>query len=295
MMPALIGPDDLPEWVPGRALISDGAGKWNGVEVCAYQYGPLEVSLPPLRDFMIIGYNRFGTVWRSLDGRWHSESLAVGECSLVNKETSSNWRWSCNLENTLIHLPHRTIAEIAAEMFDRDVKNVQIRDVLKVDDPVLRFAVQTLEREARHPTHGSSLFVDAMTRGLCIHLLRNYSTFNYRESATPGMLPRRQAREVAEYIEVNLAQQISLPKLACLIGVSPHHFYRQFKSRFGCSPHSYVMQQRLAHAQRLISRGGRPLKEIASACGFYDQSHMNRLFRKMLNTTPKALELASRR
>jgi AraC family transcriptional regulator len=46
------------------------------------------------------------------------------------------------------------------------------------------------------------------------------------------------------------------------------------------------MRWRLDHAKRQLERRNLPLKVLAANCGFSDQSHMTRFFRRMLDTTP---------
>ncbi|MBU2122025.1 MAG: helix-turn-helix domain-containing protein [Gammaproteobacteria bacterium] len=46
------------------------------------------------------------------------------------------------------------------------------------------------------------------------------------------------------------------------------------------------LDQRVKHAQRQLARPDVPLKVVAANCGFSDQSHMTRVFRRVLNVTP---------
>jgi AraC family transcriptional regulator len=68
--------------------------------------------------------------------------------------------------------------------------------------------------------------------------------------------------------------------------LSLFHFLRKFRTEFGCPPHAYVMQRRIEHAKRQMARRDIPLKVVAADCGFSDQSHMTRVFRRLLGTTP---------
>ena len=46
------------------------------------------------------------------------------------------------------------------------------------------------------------------------------------------------------------------------------------------------MQMRLQSARRLLARTNLPLLQIAIDCGFTDESHLIRAFRKDIGTTP---------
>jgi AraC family transcriptional regulator len=71
-------------------------------------------------------------------------------------------------------------------------------------------------------------------------------------------------------------------------GVHPVHLARQFRRYFGCAPADYVRQRRVELAALLVRTTPRPLAEIAYACGFVDQSHLNRAFVKTFATSPAA-------
>lgn len=60
---------------------------------------------------------------------------------------------------------------------------------------------------------------------------------------------------------------------------------RVFKKNLGISPHSYQIQTRIAHVQNLL-RSGASIAEASFHCGFFDQSHMSRAFKKVVGVTP---------
>lgn len=69
--------------------------------------------------------------------------------------------------------------------------------------------------------------------------------------------------------------------------LSRYHFIRKFKREAGLTPHQYVIQNRLRKAKELI-RGKVPLALAAAEAGFFDQSHLNRWFKRNLGVTPLA-------
>ena len=78
---------------------------------------------------------------------------------------------------------------------------------------------------------------------------------------------------------------IDLETLARKAGLSRFQALRAFKRRYGLPPHAYQIAVRLGQARRLLSEGNAPV-EVALRCGFVDQSHFNRHFKRGYGVTP---------
>ena len=89
-----------------------------------------------------------------------------------------------------------------------------------------------------------------------------------------------------DYIGDNLGSNLSVAELAAVACMSPSWFSRAFGAQTGQPVHAYVREQRLEQAMTHIRDGKLPLAEIAFRCGFADQSHMGRQFRKRFGVTP---------
>ena len=66
-----------------------------------------------------------------------------------------------------------------------------------------------------------------------------------------------------------------------------YHFARTFKQSEGATPHTFVLERRLARARELLTRTDLSLSEVAFAVGFADQSHFTRRFRQMVGVSPE--------
>lgn len=76
-------------------------------------------------------------------------------------------------------------------------------------------------------------------------------------------------------------------ELARLANMSVRAFERKFHSAFHLTPQKYLRRLRLHMAGRILAYTGRPLADVAASCGFADQSHFTREFRRHFGTTPK--------
>ncbi len=75
--------------------------------------------------------------------------------------------------------------------------------------------------------------------------------------------------------------------LSALTGLGIRQIERQFQEDVGLSPKTFSRIVRLQSALRRI-RAGQPLSEVALGCGFYDQAHMARDFRRLAAMSPTA-------
>lgn len=80
-------------------------------------------------------------------------------------------------------------------------------------------------------------------------------------------------------------QNVSLVELANIAMLSPWHFLRQFKKTVGMTPHAYLVHARLRKAKSLLL-AGHGILTVSSLCGFSDQSHFNRHFKRAQGITP---------
>lgn len=75
-------------------------------------------------------------------------------------------------------------------------------------------------------------------------------------------------------------------RLARAAGMSVRAFERAFAAEYGMSPQRYLRRLRLQAASRRLVSTREGLAEIAAGCGFADQSHFTREFRRLTGTTP---------
>lgn len=101
-----------------------------------------------------------------------------------------------------------------------------------------------------------------------------------------GGLARWQVRRTLAHVEANLASKLETRGLADVVSFSRSHFSRAFKRSLGVPPMAYVLTRRVERAKLMIATTREQLTEIALACGFADQSHLNRSFRRVVGTTP---------
>ena len=111
-----------------------------------------------------------------------------------------------------------------------------------------------------------------------------------REAPPPDGIDR-----VRDFIRVRYRDELHLAALARKAGLSPSHFSRRFKERFGRSPINYQLELRLRSACELLRTRDDPLDAIAAEVGFDDVYYFSRLFRRRLGEAPGAFRRSSRK
>lgn len=82
------------------------------------------------------------------------------------------------------------------------------------------------------------------------------------------------------------AGRVSIADAAVVAGVHPVHLSRVFQRHLGCSVSGWVRRRRVQWAADALTRWRGSLSEVATASGFADQSHMNRIFRRETGALP---------
>ena len=82
---------------------------------------------------------------------------------------------------------------------------------------------------------------------------------------------------------------LSIEKIARIFNLSPYYFVRSFNKHFGITPHRFILSLRVEKAKQMILKTNESFSFIAQMCGFSDQSHMIRIFKKILGYKPGIL------
>lgn len=89
-----------------------------------------------------------------------------------------------------------------------------------------------------------------------------------------------------ELMNDRFAERLSLADVAAAADVHPVHLAATFHRCYGVTFGAYLRRIRVEHARRALAESDDAVAEIALACGFFDQSHLSRVFREATGTTP---------
>jgi AraC family transcriptional regulator len=155
-------------------------------------------------------------------------------------------------------------------------------------DAVMLHLMQAMLPALERPDEVNALYLDSMFLAARDHIASAYGTFKTKVTEYKAGLTSRQLRHALEYIEANLSADVSLEDVANASAASVSSLTRGFKASLGVSPHNWLLNRRIALAQRLIYDSDTPLSEVAASCGFADQSHLTRVFIRKVGGSPAA-------
>jgi AraC-like DNA-binding protein len=101
----------------------------------------------------------------------------------------------------------------------------------------------------------------------------------------PPMRDAPRVEHMRQRMAADLAEPLTLDQLAAGVGLSAFHAARLFARHTGMAPHAWRNMLRVNRSLDLL-RAGSSVAEAASACGFADQSHFTRHFRRAMGVPP---------
>jgi len=105
------------------------------------------------------------------------------------------------------------------------------------------------------------------------------------DSNKKGHYPYDMLKSV-EYIHLNYGEHIDLQTLHTISCMSASSYLRYFKKIFNCTPTDYIQDYRLRQAKSMLKYTDHSLTTIANDCGFWDNAHFSKLFKKKYDLSP---------
>ena len=242
-----------------------------------------------LSDFILT--NTFRPAGLVLKKHYH-ERTNIGLCIQGSLQETVRGSWQDVTTTTLLCRPagdphcnrygREPVQCVIFEVLPQSVE--RIRRVTKVlDEPVLlesevvaAFAAR-IDAELRTRDSLSPLSIESLVYELIIQAARQTIASGSRR---PDWL-----LSVRDLLHDRFLSDFDLSAVADAVSVNPAHLCRAFRHHFHTTPGEYVRDLRLAHAVTLL-KSSMPLAEVSVRCGFYDQSHFSRAFKRRFGVPP---------
>jgi AraC family transcriptional regulator len=139
----------------------------------------------------------------------------------------------------------------------------------------------------------SRLRMEIMTGGACSPLIAEGITLEMlgrlgQQKGAADAQPPRWLLRVIDRLNEEFTGNLTSEDLALEAGVHPVHLASVFRRFYKETIGEYVQRRRVAHASTLLLSRDMSLADIAYSSGFSDQSHFNRVFKRITGLTPGA-------
>jgi AraC family transcriptional regulator len=208
----------------------------------------------------------------------------AGQVTVIPKGPVPEMRLIAQAELVYCSFDGNFIERIAEDVINLRPERLVFRSGLR--DRSLQLLMQMLasEFDAGNPT--GRIYAETLAEALALRFLHLGAVVPIEAHAKLPALPGNKLVRVKDFVESSLDQDLTLEALAREAGYSRAHFLRMFRESTGTTPHQYVMERRIAHAEELLLTNELGVAEIAVACGFSSQAHLTLAFKKQTGVTP---------
>lgn len=94
-------------------------------------------------------------------------------------------------------------------------------------------------------------------------------------------------KQIKQYIKEHSHEDISLDKLADIVGLSPMYISKMFKEKLGINYIDFLTECRIEKAKKLLCDPEKSIKEITFEVGYHEPNYFSKVFKKVCNVSPK--------
>lgn len=243
-------------------------------------------TVPSTHHFLMLGLSHGTRQINKFDGGEYDGSVNSGDFFLLPAEVSASFAWETIDENLAFIMNPDFLPHIATTTECLNPDKIELTSVLLDRDPQLETIARSFLSEMTTDGLGGRLYTESLANLLGIHLLRHYCTTPATVRTYQGGLSDFQLKSALDYIRSHLDGQLSLENIAAELNLSHYYFCVLFKQSMGVSPWQYVIGQRVERAKELLKNRELSISEVAFACGFSNQSHLNKHFRSATGIAP---------
>jgi AraC-like DNA-binding protein len=186
------------------------------------------------------------------------------------------------------YLPRAALDAIADDANAPRIGDLSYKPGAGVNDGTISCLGNLLLPALSHPDQANPLFVDHVLLAVGVHVAQTYGGMRPMSQPVRGGLAPWQERRATEILRASVKRSVTLMEVARECGLSVSYFSHAFRRTLGVSPHKWLIEQRVVLSKEKLRDNGLSLSDVATECGFSDQSHLTRAFRQTVGVSPGA-------
>ncbi|MDQ0112608.1 helix-turn-helix domain-containing protein [Paenibacillus harenae] len=220
-----------------------------------------------------------GTMHRVEDGK--AISFPPVMLHACQPETGMEWNYK------MLFVKQAWLEQLELELHERE--QLQIPFLLAEDkNKVCRIQINQIMDALREK--GSPLEIETALIEL-MHALVSRNASDLVHEIKQGKQEQKYVKLIQDYMHEHFTEKLTMKELENVTGISRFHLIRLFKRWNHLPPHAYQNLLRINYAKAELMKQ-RPIADIATDAGFYDQSHFARTFGRIVGATPYSYTLS---
>lgn len=146
------------------------------------------------------------------------------------------------------------------------------------------------------------LYIANHSKASTLHLIGHLFLFldeliqasSARRSSSGGQLRDFYIQEAITYMEHNYQRELTVEELADVCKLNRSYFSKIFKESMGCPPQEFLIRMRLSKATEMMKTSSASIGDIAIRCGYPNQLHFSRAFKKRYGISPREWRLENK-
>lgn len=247
------------------------------------------------RTIQLDGFTLTDTEYTQEKVDWHYHENAYFTFLLQGHVIEGNKKeiYSCDAGSLLFHHwqePHYNIKprgftrgfhiELAHHSIDRfDFGIDDLTGSMNISDPDSKLILYSIFTETKINDANSTASIQSLLLRL-LDLLK--SDFKARSAKRPSWVSK-----LKEILHSQHVDNYTLMDLSRELNIHPVHLSRDFHKHFKCNLGEYIRKLKIQKSLSLLLKKNNSLSDISFECGFSDQSHFTRSFKKYNGLTPQ--------
>ncbi|EPJ48371.1 MAG: helix-turn-helix, AraC type [Osedax symbiont Rs2] len=206
-----------------------------------------------------------------------------GSFCLMPKESQSHWQVGMQQQFMHLYFDDNYLKQLALKTFDIDPRTLELPELTFFENPALEAIYRHQIAASDWSVGADQLLLEQVTNTVLVTMIHALAR---KKLNVKGGLAPKVLLQVCDFMQSNFSRQIFLAELAAIGQLSEYHFCRMFKLSTAQTPQEFLLNIRIERVKQQCRNTKLKLSEIALCCGFSNQSHMGRSFKRVVGATP---------